>query len=257
MRENIITEYFTVSCDGVEIRCRLDSPIVVAENAALLLTLSGDADETLDENSFLQPVLPFLENGHRALTFDLPCHGKRMGDYGEYIEGFAQAYKKGVDIFGQMTREVTAVLDGAERLGVLPSGRVCVSGCSRGGYLALRALAADSRISYASAVCPVTGWEHLLEFQNVASEEKLLRQNLRNFAPQLAGKGIYLAIGTHDDRVSTESCLRFYLALSDENERQSGDRSRAKLVVTEDEEHTVPLAQRRRCGEVLLEWLTK
>jgi len=231
----------------------MDSLQETRDDAALILMLNLSADETLDNEYYRQPALPFLQAGHSAVSYDLPCHGSRISaKYGRGIEGFARMFRDGIDVFGQIVSESRALLDAAISMGAARDGRIAVCGCSRGGYAALRVLAADNRVTGAAAICPVTDWAYFPFFDYCRGEERLAGARLENYIPQIAGRAVHIVIGGHDAVVGTESCLRFYLGLSDENENRGYGRELASIVVTEDAGHTMSLAQRRRCGEFLL-----
>lgn len=247
------TERFTLSVRGETIPCRLDSPEISVGEPMLLINLGVGAEEMLDEPHFKAPAEPFWENGHSVVSLDLPCHGSRAGGvWGKGIRGFRDAFVGGVDIFAQAVREIRALTDH------MLSGRfsswsgVVICGCSRGGYLALRAFAADRRLAAASAVCPVTDWKYLSDFEQEKNAMALRRRALKRYAAAMAGRPVHLVIGGHDSCVSTASCLDFYLTLRAKNDACGFEKTPVNIVVTEDEGHTVSMEQRRRCGAFLL-----
>ena len=253
---DVTIERFIVAPGGASIQCRIDSPANLCENAALVLSLGAGVEQTLGDEDFRVPILPVLEAGHRVISFDLPCHGDRVDEFGLGITGFNNMYEHGIDVFSQVTDECKAVLDAVIEKRMAKAGNIGILGTSRGGYIALRAFAADARIKCASCICPVTGWEYLSEFSANKDKEEVLNLRLDNFAHKMVGRAVHLAIGGHDDRVSTESCLRFYLRLCDENEKKGYSNEGCTLVVTEDKGHNLIPSQVTRCGEILLENLT-
>jgi len=251
--ENIQVQRFTITHRGEVISCRIDSLPETMDDAALILLLNLGADETLDQEAYRQPALPFILAGHRAMSYDLPCHGSRVNvKYGMGIGGFTRMFKDGIDVFEQIVGECRMLLETVISMGLAREGRIAVCGCSRGGYAAFRALAADSRIRCAAAICPVTDWGYFPGFDFCRDEKRLSDTRLERYIPDIAGRPVHIVIGGHDSVVGTESCLRFYLNLGDENERRGYGRELASIIVTEDAGHTMSLAQRRRCGEFLM-----
>lgn len=248
------TKRFTLSVHGETIACRLDSPDKNADKPLLMISLGGGADEMLEDSHFRMTAEPFWESGHSVVSMDLPCHGSRAdGVWGAGIRGFRNAFVSGVDVFAQFVEEVRALTDRVLSEGDSPWSEVVISGCSRGGYLALRAFAADKRLASASAVCPVTDWRYLSEFAQEKNVIALRRRALKNYTAAMVGRPVHLVIGGHDGRVSTESCLEFYLRLRSQNDAGGFEDTPVNIVVTEDKAHTVALEQRRRCGEFLLD----
>jgi acetyl esterase/lipase len=151
------------------------------------------------------------------VSFDLPNHGPRRDQFGEGIQGWRNAWVAGEDRLAQAVEEAKAVVGWCVEHGRAEPGRVVVYGISRGGYLALRLLAADPRIAAAAAIAPVTDWRDLAEFSAEKGRQDLAALTLTRYATALAGKRIFVVIGNADDRVSTLSCCRLFLALEEAN----------------------------------------
>jgi pimeloyl-ACP methyl ester carboxylesterase len=217
--QDFLSEEFEVTLGRRTIRPRLVSPKpeLLARQPLLLLSLCGDRETALTIQPYCLGVQSALSHGHRALSFDLPNHGKRLDKYGEGIQGWRKAWVDGEDRFRQFVEEASAVIGWCIEQGRAEPGRVVVYGISRGGYLALRLLAADARISAAAAVAPVTDWRDVSEFSADKGREDLARLRLARYVEALAGKRIFMAIGNSDDRVSTLSCCRFFLDLQEAN----------------------------------------
>ena len=251
------TEKFTVIFNGNEIPCRIDTPGYANSDGLLLLLIAGGADETLDDFMFQCPAIPFWAAGYPVLSFDLPCHASRiLSGQGEGIEGFANLYKINADIFDNITAECSAVLDAVIQKGYTSAGKIAISGCSRGGYFAFRAMANDDRIAAISAICPVTSWCVLHEFERYKNDNSLIMTDISHFVSQIVGRYCHVVIGCDDKRVSSESCKRFFRLLSDENEKLGFGRNIVRLDVTDDIEHTVSACKREESGVFLLNSLT-
>ncbi|WP_135556991.1 alpha/beta hydrolase family protein [Paenibacillus cymbidii] len=181
----------------------------------------------------------FLLHGHCVLSFDTPCHGERTKPYGEHIEGLCAALLKGDDPFERFIEDAGTVIDDCIRRGVVKDDQIVVCGASRGGYLALRLLAADARVGRAAAFAPVTDWQYLREFAAVKDTETVGAQNLLRYMDELAGKPIFMAIGNHDLRVSTFSCCKLHVELAAHNASRGHEESLIEFFVTDDAGHTM------------------
>ncbi len=248
-------EKFVLTVEGRRIDCQLWSPPKekLDKNPLLLVSLNGSAEETFMNEHFRQSGIPFLENGHRVASFDLPCHGNRIDmKYGEGITGFRNAFIKGVNVFDWAVEECAALIDHLIDKGLAVPGRIALCGCSRGGYMGFRAFANDKRIAAMAGIGPVTDWSCLKEFENDKEDLGITKLQLNRFEAKIAGRSVFIVIGNHDNRVCTESCLDFYLKLYETNRRTGHEKTAPSIVVTEDPGHTVSIHWRKRCGEYLL-----
>lgn len=227
----------------------------LAPKPLLLLILTGDLQTALKTPPFNIGVPLFLARGHRAVSFDLPDHGRRVASFGEGISAWRQAWLTGQDRFQQAVEEATALIDHCVKEGWATPERIMVYGVSRGGYLALRLLAADARIAAAAAIAPVTDWRELSEFTAEKGRTELAATRLSAFADKLAGRRIYMAIGDSDRRVSTLSCCRFFIDLQEANASTGVSRFPVEFHCTRMAEpgHSVDNSWRQRGGEFLLE----
>lgn len=220
--EKIHTEEIIISRTGYELRCLLAEPgkDFLADNPALLLNFSSSVEQSIDGPEYRVPGHAFIEAGHRVLSFDLPNHGDRINRFGEGIPGMRDAFLAGEDPFALFAEDGAAAIDICLEKGLASAGRIAVCGTSRGGYCALRLAAAEPRIAAAAGLAPVTDWRHLREFDSVKDEAAIAGLALVNWAPSLAGRPVFLAIGNQDRRVSTFACMglaRRLLALEEPN----------------------------------------
>lgn len=236
--DDVVSEEFTVNVGGRKLVPRLVSPRKdrLARKPLLLLNLCADRETALTVEPYCLGVQLFLARGHRALSFDLPNHGQRVDQYGEGIQGWRNAWIQGEDRFRQFVEEASAVVARCLERGLAEPGRVVVYGISRGGYLALRLLAADPRVAAAAAVGPVTDWRELTEFATEKAREDLAGVRLARYAEALVGKRIFMVIGDSDQRVSTRSCCRFFLELVEANVRHG-------VAVAPIEFHCAPMSE--------------
>lgn len=224
----------------------------LASSPALLLTLASDRHSALTVHPYSMGTQTFLAVGHRVVSFDLPHHGERVGSYGQGIDGFRNAYVAGEDPFKQLIEDGRAVIDHCQTLGVAPAGRIVIDGTSRGGYMALRLMAADQRFIAGSLNAPVTDWRYLREFAADRDRPDLDDLRLDRYADALVGRPVYMAIGHLDERVSTPSCCRLYLALYEANQRHGTGVDKVMFFCTPDEGHTLGDEWRQRGLDFLL-----
>src|SRR5690606_36297904 len=133
------------------------------KNPALFFAFALDRNTTLTKRPYCLAAEYFLENGHRAASFDLPSHGDRVGAQRSGIDGFRDAFVAGNDVFAGFVAEGKAVIDECIKRGIATPGRIAVGGTSRGGYMSLRLLAGDDRIVAGAGFAPVTDWRDLRE----------------------------------------------------------------------------------------------
>jgi dienelactone hydrolase len=244
---------FTVQAGDRSINARLLSPAPdkLAADPLLLLTFAADRRTSLSVEPYSRTAAYFLAQGHRALSFDLPMHGERVGGFGSQIEGMRNAFVAGDDVFAKFVEEGRAVIDECIRRGWAKPGRIAVAGTSRGGYMALRLLAGDDRIAAGAGYAPVTDWTKLREFAADVDRKEVQDLRLLNFVPKMTGRHVYLAIGGQDERVGTESCRQFF----DELSKANGNASLAEFHQTEDKGHSIGDAWYDLGRETLLKWL--
>lgn len=218
----------------------------------LLLTFSGDRHQSLSTDPYRTAADFFVENGHLALSFDLPNHGSQINHHGEGITGFRNAVVNGEDPFLDFTSQGRAVIDLLVRENIVQPGRIAVCGTSRGGYMALRLLAADHRIAAAAGFAPVTDWRDLTEFKADTDRQDVKSLSLTYFADLLASKPIFLVIGNHDQRVNTASCCRLYLEILKEKTGNTTNPDLLDFYCTEDPGHSCDKKWYRKGAEFLL-----
>jgi dienelactone hydrolase len=231
---------FEVPVEGRKIAAHLFSPAPdkLAKKPLLLLTFAMDWKTSLDVEPYNGTAQEFLKQGHRVLSFDLPNHGARIDRYGEGIRGMRNAFVAGHDPFAAFLQDASAVIDRCIAEGLVVPGRIMVCGTSRAGYLALRLLAADSRVAGAAAYAPVTDWRELTEFAADKNRTDVAALALSNFADRFAGKPVFFMIGNHDTRVGTASCCRFYLEVAAANVRHGFDDAALNFQVQDTPGHS-------------------
>lgn len=244
---------FSVEVRGESLRCLLTEPERLSDRPSLLLNLASDRTSALLAQPYDIAPRMFVAAGHRAAALDLPCHGERaVSGQPEGIAGVCAEWTSGRDVFSRFVDEGRAVLDALIRRGLAEPGRMFVAGTSRGGYCALRLMAADERIRAAAAFAPVTDWRPLQEFADVRDRPELADLALTSFADAFAGRAVWAAIGNRDARVGTECCLRFVEAVVRAEAAEELATSRVVLHVVPEIGHRLSDRWHRSGGEYLL-----
>jgi hypothetical protein len=117
-------------------------------------------------------------------------------------------------------------------------------------------MAADRRVAAAAAIAPLTDWRTLIELAHVRERREIADLRLSGWADGLAGRPIYIAVGAHDDRVSTPACCRFYLDLVEANARRGYPDSLVDFFCTDSVGHSLDNPWRIRGAEFLLKALS-
>ena len=206
-------EELTLKVNGKETLAILRTPIRRAVRPALLINLAADVKSALGGDYFRIVPDIFLAAGHRVVSFSLPCHGERVNEYGEGIEGWANSIKAGIDVFADIRATGAALIDLCLERGLAYGETIVIDGTSRAGLAALHILSAESRIAAAAIHAPVTYIPAVTEYHGTEENPMVKRSNASTLVPQLADKPLFIAIGSSDLRVGAEHCFEFYAAL--------------------------------------------
>ena len=146
---------FAVEVKGQSLTCLLAGTEGIVRPSGDAAQLAADRTSTLKSEPYSITPRMFIDAGHRALSFDLPCHGDRaLPGQPRGIAGFFAEWRRGKDVFTGFVDEGRAVVDALIRRNLAEPGHIYVSGTSRGGYCALRLMAADERVRAAAAFSP-------------------------------------------------------------------------------------------------------
>lgn len=233
---------FTVAVGNQVLRCLLaapDDPTQVAARPALLLSFSATRQMTLQTEPYDLTAKLFTAAGHYVVSFDLPNHGDGIDDYGEGLVGLWAAHAAGADPFGRFIAQGQAVIDSCLARGWGDPARIVACGVSRGGYCALRLMAAEPRILATAALAPLVDWRSLSEFFALPDQSALARLSLEHWVPQLTGRAIYLAVGNHDHRVGTDRCLRLALRLLGHADFSQPGLGTTEIYINDSPNHTL------------------
>jgi len=254
---------FIVPVGNREITAMIASPNAshLDSDPVLLLTIGGQSTHLIPPND--QPAKFFWEHGHRVVSF--PISFEIVADnalklrtsaskYNVAIEMMRDEFLSGKDPFQTFINEAKAVLKVCiDRKWARP-GRIVVTGISRFAYLAFRLMAADEQLNIGGGFAPVTDWRDLSEFNEQRNLKEVAELRLSLFAEKLAGKKIFMAIGSHDERVNTLNCCQFFLDLNKENQKRGFDRTYVDFFCTPDPHHTCGDEWYQRGMEILLNW---
>jgi hypothetical protein len=192
------------------------TPQFLTTDPALLINLGSDIANTLDAEIHRIASDMFLAAGHRAASFDLPCHGEWKTPHGHSLSGMAAAIAAGEDLFSQIAEVGKGVVTACIDRQLARPGHVVICGISRGGIAAMHVFAADERIAAAALFAPVTHLAALPEdvgFRRIAEMPLVQKSNAMALVNRVAARPVAVSITTTDPAVSTEHCLRFHAAL--------------------------------------------
>jgi dienelactone hydrolase len=178
--------------------------------APTLFVLASTLESSLQSKEFNDIGNRLAEKGFLCVALDAPCHGKdvKAGEP-DGLRGWRARLEKGVDLVPGFAAQCSAVLDHLVRERYTDPARVAVCGTSRGGFLALHWAAAEPRVQCAVAFAPVTNLLALREFNGMDRHAATQALNLERHADKLAGRPVWVCIGNHDERVSTDDVIRF------------------------------------------------
>lgn len=233
---------FSVTVGDHDLPCLLAAPDQATQTAArraLLLSFSTTRQMSLQTAPYDITAQAFTAAGHSVVSFDLPNHGDSIDEYGEGLIGMWTAHAAGADPFGRFLVQGRAVIDACLERGWGDPDRIFVCGVSRGGYCALRLMAADRRIQGVAALAPLVDWCSLAEFAAVEDRPALAKLSLEGWVQQLAGRALYLAVGNHDHRVDTALCLRFALRLFEMADFSQPNLSTTEIYINNSPGHTL------------------
>lgn len=172
-----------------------------------------EAKDSLLTNPFNQ-LVEF--SSHKLINYysvTLPFHGQGIPNL-KTVDKWREECTKGSDFLIQFLSQCHEIILELERKGKLSREKTLLAGLSRGAFIAANLASQDSNFPGVMAFAPMT--------RMFSSEEKKSLENqglfqdfweLPHLVPKLFRKKIFISIGNHDQKVSTQSCLNFYNAL--------------------------------------------
>jgi dienelactone hydrolase len=181
-----------------------------AAPAATLFVFATGAQETLEAVVYSRAGRILAKDGWLSVSVDIACHGNdaRDGEPGG-IEGWRRRLDNGEEWLPAFAKRSSSVLDYLIKEGYTDPQRVAACGTSRGGFSALHFAAAEARVKAVAGFAPVTNLLALREFAGTKHEAAANALAAATLAPKLADRAVWVCIGAHDERVSTDDCVAF------------------------------------------------
>jgi|SRR5579883_1977562 len=191
-----------------------------SEPAPVIFVFAKDIHTALSDADFARVAWLLQRHSFLAVTLDLPCHGEdlRPGEPPR-LDGWAARVRNGDPLVEDFTARVSAVADHLIRIKAANPDRIAAYGVSRGGFLALHVAAADPKFRTIAAFAPVTDLAKLSEFKGLEDNVLVRRLAAINLAGRLRERRIWIAIGSKDDRVGTDSAVALARALARSGEK--------------------------------------
>lgn len=209
--------------------------------APTLIVLSGEAQQTLTDDDYLQCGTHLKNRGYLCVSIDLPCHGSdlRPGE-AEGLAGWKNRLDAGESLVETFTSRLTGVLDHLIAHKYTDETRIAVCGTSRGAFLAFHSAARDPRIRCILGMAPVTTLLALEEFKMGIHSKGVAELSLEQIVTKVADRGVWIVIGDQDQRVDTDEAVRFARLLSKTALEQNIVPQIDLLVLAEQRGHTTP-----------------
>jgi len=187
-----------------------------AAPAATLFLFATDCVAALQDPSFnLVAKLVQEEGGFVCVSLDLPAHGEDARPGQPYaLKGWHARAVQGEDFVSPFAARATALLDHLIKEGYTDPHRVAVAGISRGGFLAFQVAARDPRFGAIVGFSPVTDLLALTEFTGAEHYPVVAALAGLQIVDRLAGRPIWIMIGSNDSRVGTSQCIAFARVLT-------------------------------------------
>ena len=212
-----------------------------AQPAPTLFVLASTPEATLGSDYFLQCGAVLAKQGYLCVSLDLPCHGQdHRPDEPEGLAGWRKRLDAGEDLMSGFIGRAEDVLDFLIAEKHADPERIAVCGTSRGGFAALHFAASEPRIRCVVAIAPVTKLSALKEFHAMQHPERAETLSVDTLSDRLINRGVWIAIGDQDQRVSTDATIAFARRLSSVAVEAKVSPQIDLLVLAEPGGHTTP-----------------
>jgi len=209
--------------------------------APTLFVFSSTIEESLGNPYYRQCGNALAELGFLCVSLDLPGHGlEQLDDEPKGIAAWRFRSDQGEDFVAPFTTKFKKALNHLIEAGYTDTDRIAACGTSRGGYMALQATVADSRIRATAAFAPVTNLAKLREFHGATNQDQIKALSLYSKAEQLMGRSLWLIIGDRDQRVGTDDTIVFARRVTTLSLTQSKLADVTLIVQPESKGHTTP-----------------
>lgn len=175
--------------------------------APTVLHLATDAVSSLASSNYNALAEAAYDAGRSLVSIDLPGHGQDIRS-GEPVDGLALwAWRTlaGENIVAAFCARVQRTVDHLISEGISEAGRIGIPGISRGGFMALHALAVVPEIKAGVGLIPVTDLAQLDEFDGL-HHLRLVRSTALRHA-NLERKPVFVAASLNDPRVNSAACV--------------------------------------------------
>lgn len=208
--------------------------------APTLIVLSGNSTDSLVKANFLKAGETLQPLGYLCVSIDLPCHGEFARKGYSNLTGWGKLAAEGTDFVAEFNQRLKEVVDHLIEEGMTDLEKIAVTGTSRGGFMAYRYMAFDERVKCAVGYSPVTDLRQLKEFAVARDVPKVDAMSVEAFVGQLVGRPVFLMIGDRDDRVGTDSAIRFMRQLSGAAVKAEVPSENMLVVKSEPRGHSTP-----------------
>jgi dienelactone hydrolase len=175
-----------------------------------VFVFANDYEGTLRKDEFNEAGRLLARHGYLSVALDLPCHGADQRDKEPAgLSGWRARLEKGENFVPGYLAKCSAVLDYLVKEGYTDPRKVVASGTSRGGFIAFHFAAVEPRVRCVAAFAPLTDLLAIREFAGMENPTAARSLAAANIAPKLVGRHLWVCIGNHDDRVSTDATIAF------------------------------------------------
>ncbi len=189
-----------------------------ASPAPTLFMMGGRIEDMLEHKDYNESTLILRKHGYLCVSLDAPSHGQdiRKDEKEGGLMGWIMRLKKGDDFVADSIKKTSALLDYLIKNRYTDPKRIAIVGISRGGFLGLHFAACDPRVKCLAALAPVPDLLALREFAGMKNHAGTKALDLIHIAKKLAGRPIWICIGTNDDRVDTDRAFAFVRKIAKE-----------------------------------------
>lgn len=219
--------------------------------APTLIVLSGNAVDSLVKANFLKAGEQLVPRGYVCVTIDLPCHGEFAKKGYSNLTGWGKLAAEGNDFVDEFNQRMKNVIDHLIETGVTDPQKIASTGTSRGGFMAIRYMAYDTRVACGVGYSPVTDLRQLREFEVAQTQPTVDAMSLNAYVHQLVGRPVFIMIGDRDDRVGTHSAIDFMRRLSQAAVEADVPSENMLVVKSEPRGHSTPA----RTAELAAQWI--
>ena len=188
-------------------------PEIQSKRPVLLISLAGDCKTALNYPAYNVVPCIFLAAGHNVASFDLPNHGEHIDEFGEGLNGWANAISNGIDIFNVIRKIGSNVINITLKENLAWDETIVLSGVSRGALSTMHIMAEDRRVFATACIAPCVDLSVLREFQELKNHSVIIGSKLENIISKIKNRFIFITIGETDPRVDAKLCFEFYAKL--------------------------------------------